>query len=113
AFRPSGGHLGVDVAELRIPVGVAVALRGFAVALQTVTRLIEQVGDQGAADLVTLRLQRLRQAAHALAGPPQRRFRITAGRRLDQRLEILEPRWVPRLRGGRLVWGLWCQVVLT
>jgi hypothetical protein len=30
-------------------------------------------------------LQRLRQAAHALAGPPQRRFRITACRRLDQR----------------------------
>ncbi len=103
AFRPSGGHLGVDVAELRIPVGVAVALRGFAVALQTVTRLIEQVGDQGAADLVTLRLQRLRQAAHALAGPPQRRFRITAGRRLDQRLEIREQRRVPRLRGGRLL----------
>jgi hypothetical protein len=43
--RQSGGHLGVDVAELRIPVGVAVALRGFAVALQTVTRLIEQVAD--------------------------------------------------------------------
>jgi hypothetical protein len=38
---------GVDVAELRIPVGVAVAFRGLAVALQTVTRLIEQVGDQG------------------------------------------------------------------
>src|SRR3984893_12219327 len=93
-FGQRRGHLGVDVAELRIPVGVAVALRGLAVALQTVTRLIEQVGDQGAADLVTLRLQRLRQAAHALAGPPQRRLRITAGRRLDQRLEIWEQRRV-------------------
>jgi hypothetical protein len=41
---------------------------------------IEQVANQGAADLVTLRLQRLRQTAHALAGPPQRRFRIPAGR---------------------------------
>jgi multiple sugar transport system permease protein len=79
--------LGVDVAELRIPVGVAVALRGLAVALQTVTHLIEQVGDQGATDRVTLRLQRLRQVAHALAGPSQRRFRITACRRLDQCLE--------------------------
>src|SRR3984893_11174703 len=101
-FGQRRGHLGVDVAELRIPVGVAVALRGFAVALQTVTRLIEQVGDQGAADLVTLRLQRLRQAAHALAGPPQRRSRITACRRLDQRLEIHEQRRVPRFREGRL-----------
>src|SRR6266699_3716728 len=93
-FGQRRGHLGVDVAELRIPVGVAVALRGLAVALQTVTHRIEQVGDQGATDLVTLRLQRLRQAAHALAGPPQRRFRITPRRRLDQRLEIAPQRGV-------------------
>jgi hypothetical protein len=73
---------------------VAVTFGGLAVALQTVTRLIEQVGDQGATDLVTLRLQRLRQAAHALAGPPQPRLRITADRRLDQRLEIREQRRV-------------------
>src|SRR5690348_10960006 len=72
-FSQRGGHLGIDVAELRIPVGVAVACRGFAVALQTVTRLIEQVADQGATDLGTLRLQRLRETAHALAGPPQLR----------------------------------------
>src|SRR5216684_4501163 len=102
-FGQSGGHLGVDVAELRIPVGVTVALRGLAVALQTITRLIEQVADQGAADLVTLRLQRLRQTAHALAGPPQRRSRIPAGRRLDQGFEIAKQRRVPRLRGGRLL----------
>src|SRR5208282_1711409 len=94
-FGQSGGHLGVDVTELRIPVGMTVALRSLAVALQAVARLIEQVADQGAADLVTLRLQRLRQVAHALAGPPQRRFRITACRRLDQRLEIVAQRGVP------------------
>src|SRR6266446_9575626 len=93
-FSQRGGHLGVDVAELRISVGVAVALRGLAVALQTVTRLIEQVADQGAADLVTLRLQRLRQAAHALARPPQRRLRITACRWFDQGLQIGEQRRV-------------------
>jgi len=52
------------------------------------------VTDQGAADFVTLRLQRLRQTAHALAGPPQRRFRIPAGRRLDQGFEIGEQRRV-------------------
>ena len=45
------------------------------------------MGDQGAADLVTQRLQRLRQAAHALAGPPQRRFRIPA--RLDVNVRVL------------------------
>src|ERR1700720_248113 len=97
-FSQSGGYLAVDIAELRIPVGVAVALRGLAVALQTVTCLIEQVADQGAADFVTLRLQRLRQTAHALAGPPQRRFRIPAGRRLDQGFEIGEQR---RVLGNR------------
>src|SRR5882762_6164549 len=93
-FGQSGGHLGVDVAELRIPVGVTVALCGLTVALQTVTRLIEQVADQGAADLVTLGLQRLRQPAHAFAGPPQRRFRVTPCRRLDQRIEIVKQRVV-------------------
>src|SRR5207244_1121613 len=77
---------------------VAVALRGLAVGLQTITRLTEQVGDQGAADRVTLRLQRLRQVAHALAGPPQWRLRITARRRLDQGLEIGEQ---PRILGDR------------
>src|SRR5438445_341658 len=83
-----GGHLGVDAGELRIPVGVAVALFGFAVGLQAVARRIEQFAHQGAAHFVTLRLQRLRQPAHAPAGPPQRRFRIPAGRWFDQRLEI-------------------------
>src|SRR5882762_200135 len=102
-FGQSGGHLGVDVAELRIPVGVTVALCGLTVALQTVTRLIEQVADPGAADLVTLGLQRLRQPAHAFAGPPQRRFRVTPCRRLDQRLEIVKQRVVPRFREGRLL----------
>src|SRR5271166_6000545 len=97
-FSQSGGHLAVDVAELRIPVGVVVAFRGLAVALQTVPRLIEQVADQGTADFVTLRLQRLRQTAHTLAGPPQRRFRIPAGRRLDQGFEIGEQR---RVLGNR------------
>src|SRR5438105_2001543 len=85
-----GGHLGVDAGELRIPVGVAVTLFGFAVGLQAVARRIEQFGHQGAAHFVALRLQRLRQPSHALAGPPQRRFRIPAGRWFDQRLEIGE-----------------------
>src|SRR5215813_1862985 len=85
-----GGHLGVDARELRIPVGMAVALFGFAVGLQAVARRIEQFGHQGAAHFVALCLQRLHQPSHAPAGPPQRRFRIPAGRWFDQRLEIGE-----------------------
>src|ERR1700680_1230545 len=87
-FRQSRGHLGVDVAKLRIPVGMAIALRGLAVALQAVARIVEQSGDQGAAHRVALRLERWRQSTHTLAGPPQRRSRVTARRRLDQRFEI-------------------------
>src|SRR6266850_6177012 len=77
-FGQSRGHLGVDMGELGIPVGMAVALLGFAVALQTVTRRVEQFGHQRTAHLVTLRLQRLRQPSHALAGPSQWRLRIPA-----------------------------------
>ena len=43
-FGQSSGHLGIDVGELRIPIGVAVALLGLAVALPAVTRRIEQFG---------------------------------------------------------------------
>jgi hypothetical protein len=78
-----------------MPVGVAVAFLGLAVALQAVARRIEQFGHQGAAHLMALLLQRLGQSAHALAGPPQRRSQIPArqacpgaGRGFDQRLEI-------------------------
>ena len=99
----SSGHLGVDMGELRIPVGVAVTLLGLAVALQAVTRRIEQLGHQGAAHLVTLLLQRFGQSSHALAGPPQRRFRIPPRRRFDQRLEIADQCRIPRFREGRLL----------
>ena len=58
---------------------------------------------------MALRLQRLRQPAHAPAGPPQRRSRIPAGRWFDQRLEIRQQGRVPRFREGRLVWGFSCQ----
>jgi hypothetical protein len=48
---------------------------------------------------VALLLQRLSQSAHALAGPPQRRFRIPPRRRFDQRLKIRAQRRVLNNRG--------------
>src|ERR1700756_3970750 len=99
-FCKSRGHLGVDVAKLSIPVGVAIALLGLAVALQAVARMVEQFADQGAAHLVALRSERLRQSAHTLAGPPQCRFRITTRCWFDQRFEI--PQQGGILRESRL-----------
>jgi hypothetical protein len=58
------------------------------VALQAVTRRVEQFAYQGAADLMAMLLRRLGQVSHALAGPPQRRCRIAPRRRFDQRLKI-------------------------
>src|SRR6202011_1615998 len=77
-FGQSRGHLGVDMGELGVPVGMAVALLGFAVALQTVTRRVEQFGDQRTAHLVALRLQRLGQEWCALASAEGWRLRTGA-----------------------------------
>src|SRR5258708_18603459 len=71
-FSQSGGYLGVDIDALPIPVREAVALRGLAVALQTITCLLEQVAEQDAADFVTLRLHHPPQTRPAHSGPPQR-----------------------------------------
>src|ERR1700751_1105101 len=70
-FSQSNANLGIDVGELRIPVGVAVALLGLAVGLQAVTRRIEQFGHQGAAHLVALPSP----AANASAAATRRRPR--------------------------------------
>jgi hypothetical protein len=72
-FERQNHSLGVDMGELRIPVGVAVTLLGLAVSLQAVTRRIEQFTHQGAAHLVALLLQRLGQSSHAFALIEQRR----------------------------------------
>jgi hypothetical protein len=102
-FGQSGSHLRVDMGELRIPVGMAVALLSLAVCLQAVARCIEQFAEHGAAYLVALLLQRLGQSSQALAGPPQRRFRIASRRRFDQRLKVFDQCRVPRFREGRLL----------
>jgi len=61
-----------------------------------IPEIVEQSGDQTECGSPrALRLERLRQPTHTLAGPSQRRSRVTARRRLDQRFEIPE-------RGGIL-----------
>src|SRR6516225_68869 len=93
----------VDVGELGVPVRMAVAFLGLAVALQAVARRVEQLGHQGAARLVPQLLRCLGQMQHALAGPPQQRLGIAAARWFDQRIEIAKQGRVPRFREGRLL----------
>src|SRR6478672_7282846 len=82
--------------ELSIPIRVAVAFARLAIGLKAVAHIIEQLADQRAADLMTLRLKLLRQPAHALARPEQRRLRIAARGRLNQRAEIRKQRRILR-----------------
>jgi hypothetical protein len=77
---------------------LAVALLGLAVGLQAVARRAEQFGDQCMAHLVILRAQRFGQISHALAGPPQGRFGIAAGRRSFEMVG-LRPAPGRRIRG--------------
>src|SRR5262249_41451959 len=73
----SSGHLGVDMGELRIPVGMAVTLLGLAVSLQAVTRRIEQFtpecgspGGPAAAALRPIVARFCRSTATAIPDPP-------------------------------------------
>ena len=79
-----GLDLLVDVAELRVPVRVPLALDRLSVALQAEPLGPQQVTDGVGADPVTLAGQLARQRAGRLGGPPQRRHRITALLRLHQ-----------------------------
>ena len=58
--------------------GCAVPSRASAVGLQAVAQLFQQICHQFMADLMALVVEFVSQLTHALASPPQRRFRIAA-----------------------------------
>jgi hypothetical protein len=82
-------YLLVDVAELRVAVGVVGAFQDPGVALQAEACLAQQVADRVRAHPVALRGQLGGQVTGGLGGPAQRRHRIAAQVRLDQ----CEQRW--------------------
>ena len=90
-FSQSGLHLGVD-GRIAHPGQVAVALLGHG-CLADCSRRIEQLATVCGSPQALL-LQCFGQSAHALAGPPQRRFRIPPCRWFYQRLEIRAQRRV-------------------
>ena len=81
-------HGVVDVNELRIAIGMAVAFPGLAIGQQAELLLVQQLADHRAADPVAFRRQSRRQLRQAFAGPAQRRHRIAALTRIDQRQQV-------------------------
>ena len=75
-------HTRVDVLELGVTVGVLLALHCLAISLETVAQCAKLRGYGLSSDVNSLFVQLARQNAHALAGPPQGRFRIAARQRL-------------------------------
>ena len=85
-------HLSVDVPELGIAVGMLRPLAGLAIGLQAVPKMAQKIGDHVVRDAMPETSKLDRQIAQALGGPPQRRHRIAACRRLHQGSEIAEQR---------------------
>jgi hypothetical protein len=90
----------VEVAELGIPVGVLGALEGLDVGLQAEPFPPQQSAHRRGGDRMALPGELLGQVPQRLGCPPQRRFRVTALVRLDQRQQGRDE--VGVLLGGRL-----------
>ena len=84
----------VDVRKLGVAVRVRAAFTRLAVGLQAVVQRPQQPVDRARADPITLRAEFVRQLAHALAGPAQRRPGVAPGHRLHQRLQRRQQRRV-------------------
>ena len=80
----------MNVPELGVPVGMLVALQGLGVGLQAVAGLVQQPLHQRRRRPMALPTQLVGQRAQRLAGPAQRRHRITPRLRLDQRIQRLD-----------------------
>jgi hypothetical protein len=74
----------VDVAELRVPVGVLLALQRLGAGLQAEALPFQKPPDGRSGDRVSLPGQLLCEVAQGLGGPAQRRHRITPLVRLHQ-----------------------------
>src|ERR1035437_8244313 len=99
ARRQGHGGLRIQIVELGIPIGMVATLQHLAWRLQAILELLQQPRHGPIRDLMTLRLERRRQLAGALARPAQGRHGIATRRRLDQRFQIPQQRRVMHLAG--------------
>src|SRR5208337_1929374 len=93
-----GSHLGIDVLELGVAVGVAGALARLGIGLQAEAQATQQAADQLLASREASLAQRCRQMALTLAHPQQGGRGIAANRRLHQ---LVQGGQNPRLRLDR------------
>src|SRR5208337_599343 len=88
--------LGVDIFELSVAIGMFAAFLGLAVEMAAIFQFLQQFGNGRGAHLVTHRPKRPRQLVVALGDPSQRPHRIAHRRGLEQSLQVLQKRRVPR-----------------
>ena len=77
----------VDMPELRVSIGMIVALLGLAVASKAVATFTQELSDFGVTDRMASDCQFRRQRTGALAGPAQGRLRIAARRGFDHTIQ--------------------------
>ncbi len=65
-------------------------LSRLSVGLQTVVQSMKQSSHRAVTDLMSAANQRVREMTSTLAGPAQRRLRVSTGGRLDQGLQVFE-----------------------
>ena len=75
--------------ELQVTIRILRSLAGLAVGLQTVFELVQEFANQRAANPMAHGAQTLAELTQALASPQQRRLRIAARARFDQRAQII------------------------
>src|SRR5512147_693086 len=77
----------VNMSKLSVTVWMRTAFTRLTVGLQAVVQRSQQPVDCARTDPITLLAELVRQLAHALAGPAQRRLGVAPGHRLHQRLQ--------------------------
>jgi hypothetical protein len=95
AGRLKAAHLGIDVFELGIAIGVAGPFARLAVGLKREAEMPQQPADQLMADHEAALGQRAGEMTLALADPQQRRLRITPNGRLDELAKRFQQSGVP------------------
>ena len=83
-------HLGVDIFELGVAIGMAAPLLGLAVEMATIFQLRQKFGNARGIHFVTHPPKRRRQLLMALGDPSQRSHRITHRRGLEQSLKVFQ-----------------------